>query len=85
MKNDKLKGRLDIFWIDPTMLNSIEKVDNPTFAIGIDQYDKDVNACCLMRKFNGVSEVVLQKTIRDEDEFKIEVDNLAKYFNAEKI
>lgn len=57
------------------------------YIIGVDTYDKNMLAYCLMRKNmeTKLSEVVLAKTIRDEKAFKEEVKNLAKYFNAKII
>jgi hypothetical protein len=51
--------------------------------MGVDTYDKDALAYCLSRKVDGVIEILLCKTMRDEKEFKQEVENLAKYFNAD--
>jgi len=53
------------------------------FKIGIDTYDKNVNAYCLTNVASNT--VVLSKVIRDENDFNTEVYNLAKYFNAEII
>ena len=51
--------------------------------MGVDTYDKDALAYCFGRKVDGVFEIMLSKTMRDEKEFKQEVENLAKYFNAD--
>ena len=51
--------------------------------MGVDTYDKDALAYCFGRKVDGVFEIMLTKTMRDENEFKQEVENLAKYFNAD--
>lgn len=61
------------------------KSNPPRFYIGMNALDKKALSYCLMRKFNGIMEVVLAKTMRDETLFNQEVDNLAKYFEAEKI
>lgn len=65
------------------------KKENPTkepkYIIGIDTYDKNNSAYCLMKKNEDHIEVLLAKTIRDENEFKEEVENIAKYFNAVKV
>jgi hypothetical protein len=53
------------------------------YVLSIDTYDKDVFAYCLSRKVDKVIEILLCKTIRDEKEFKQEVDNLTMYFNAD--
>lgn len=53
------------------------------YVMGVDTYDKDALAYCFGRKVEGVFEIMLAKTMRDEKEFKQEVENLAKYFNAD--
>jgi len=58
-------------------------VKPPYYAIGIDTYTKDKLAYCLSRKVDDVVEILLAKTMRDEKEFEQEVENLAKYFNAD--
>ncbi len=65
-----------------SQMKGSQEIEEPIYSIGVDQYDKNVNVYCLIKKFNGETEIIIQKTIRDEDEFKQEVDNLAKYFNA---
>lgn len=60
-----------------------EKAMNQTrYVIGVDPCDENNRAYCLGRTVNGVFEVMLAKVISDEDEFKQEVENLSKYFNA---
>lgn len=56
---------------------------NIKYVIGIDAYNKDALAYCLGRRLNGEFDVILAKTMRNENEFKKEVANLAKYFNAD--
>lgn len=58
-------------------------VKPPYYAIGVDTYTKDKLAYCLSRKVNDDVEILLAKTMRDEKEFEQEVENLAKYFNAD--
>lgn len=58
-------------------------VNEPYYAIGIDAYDKNNLCYCLSRKIGAVVEILLCKTMSDEDRFKEEVENIAKYFNAE--
>ena len=41
-----------------------------------------MNAYCLTRRFEGITEILLSKVIKDENDFEKEVENLAKYFNA---
>lgn len=60
-------------------------MNKPQYIISIDTYDKNVFAYCLSRKTNEVVEILLCKTMKDETEFKQEVDNLVKYFNAIEI
>lgn len=70
------------FLFDKTMLEKAT-IKQPEYVIGIDTYDKDALAYCFGRKVDGVFEIMLAKTMRDEKEFKQEVENLAKYFNAD--
>ena len=58
-------------------------IKQPEYVMGVDTYDKDAHAYCFGRKVDGVFEIMLSKTMRDEDQFKQEVENLAKYFNAD--
>ena len=69
------------FLFDKTMLEKAT-IKQPEYVMGIDTYDKDALAYCFGRKVDGVFEIMLAKTMRDENEFKQEVENLAKYFNA---
>lgn len=70
------------FLFDKTMLEKVT-IKQPEYVMGIDTYDKDALAYCFGRKVDGVFEIMLAKTMRDENEFKQEVENLAKYFNAD--
>lgn len=70
------------FLFDKTMLEKAT-IKQPEYVMGIDTYDKDALAYCFGRKVDGVFEIMLAKTMRDENEFKQEVENLAKYFNAD--
>lgn len=58
-------------------------IKQPYYAMGVDTYDKDALTYCLSRKVDGVVEILLCKTMSDETEFNQEVENLAKYFNAD--
>lgn len=58
------------------------KIEKLQHFIGIDTYDKNNNAYCLTRHWKGTIEILLSKTIRDENEFFDEVANLQKYFDA---
>ena len=70
------------FLFDKSMLDKLI-IKQPYYAIGVDTYDKNALAYCLSRKVDWVVEILLCKTMRDEAEFKQEVENLAKYFNAD--
>jgi hypothetical protein len=70
------------FLFDKSLLEKAT-IKHPYYAMGVDTYDKDALAYCLSRKVDGVIEILLCKTLRDEKEFKQEVENLAKYFNAD--
>ena len=66
------------------MIEKAMTADKPYYAIGVDTYDKDNLSYCLTRKIDGVIEVLLSKTMsEDERKFNQEVDNLAKYFDAD--
>jgi hypothetical protein len=56
--------------------------DKPCYTIGVDIYDKNNLAYCLSKKVGDTVEVILSKVIREETEFRQEVENLAKYFDA---
>ena len=71
-----------IFLFDKDLLEKAT-IKQPYYAMGVDTNDKDALAYCLSRKVDGVVEILLCKTMRDETEFKQEVENLAKYFNAD--
>lgn len=58
-------------------------IKQPYYAMGVYTYDKNTLSYCLSRKVDGVVEILLCKTMRDETEFNQEVENLAKYFNAD--
>lgn len=55
----------------------------PTYMIGVDNTDKRYLSYCLARDINGIFEVLLSKSMTDDSDFEEEVENLAKYFNAE--
>jgi hypothetical protein len=59
-----------------------DKIIEPEYFMGVDTYDKEMNAYCLTRRVDGVTEILLSKVIKDENDFEKEVENLAKYFNA---
>ena len=70
------------FLFDKSLLDKAI-IKQPYYAIGVDTNDKNALAYCLSRKVDWVVEILLCKTMRDEAEFKQEVENLAKYFNAD--
>lgn len=55
------------------------------YYTGVDAYEKDTRAYCLIRRVNSVTEVLLSKVIKDENTFEEEVKTLSKYFNAKEI
>lgn len=69
------------FLFDKSLLEKAT-IKQPEYVMGVDTYDKYALAYCFGRKVDGVFEIMLAKTMRDEKEFKQEVENLAKYFNA---
>ena len=71
------------FIFDKYLIEKAMTADKPYYAIGVDTYDKGIFAYCLTRKIDGVIEVLLSKTMRDETEFKQEVKTLAKCFEAD--
>ena len=70
------------FLFDKSLLEKAT-IKQPEYVMGVDTYDKDALAYCFGRKVDGVFEIMLSKTMRDKNEFKQEVENLAKYFNAD--
>lgn len=85
-KNQKalrMGGVSGSFLFDKELIEKAKTADKPYYAIGVDTYDKDNLAYCLTRKIGDKVEVLLSKVSREETEFKQEVENLAKYFNAD--
>ena len=70
------------FVFDPTLLDKL-KDDAPTYSIGVDTHDEKSLAYCFCRHLNGKADLLLAKTMRSKKQFKEEVSNLSKYFNAE--
>ena len=85
MKTLELKLKKEMLIVDIPRLALLEKatIKQPEYVMGVDTYDKDALAYCFGRKVDGVFEIMLSKKMRDEKEFKQEVENLAKYFNAD--
>lgn len=71
------------FIFDKDLIEKAMTVNKPYYTLGVDTYDKNNLAYCLTRKIDGVIEVLLSKTMRDEIEFKQEVETLAGFFNAD--
>lgn len=69
------------FVFDPALLDKI-KGDAPTYSIGVDTYDEKSLAYCFCKHLDGKVEILLAKTMRSKKDFKEEVGNLSKYFNA---
>lgn len=69
------------FVFDPALLDKI-KGDAPTYSIGVDTYDEKSLAYCFCKHLDGKVEILLAKTMRSKKNFKEEVSNLSKYFNA---
>ncbi len=78
-----LGGVSGSFVFDKELIEKAMTTDKPYYAIGVDTYDKDNLAYCLTRKMGDTIEVLLSKVSREETEFLQEVDNLAKYFDAD--
>ncbi len=70
------------FLFDKSLLENAT-IKQPEYVMAVATYDKDALAYCFGRKVDGVFEIMLSKTMHDENEFKQEVENLAKYFNAD--
>lgn len=69
---------------DKSLLEKIA-IKQSEYVMGVDIGDKNTHTYCLGRKVDGVFEIILSKTTSDEKEFKQEVENLVKYFNAKQI
>lgn len=71
------------FIFDKDLIKKAMTAEKPYYAMGVDAYDKSNLAYCLTRKIDGVIEILLSKTMRDETKFKQEVDTLVSCFNAD--
>ena len=74
----------EIYVFDTAQLEKL-KTKPCTYAIGVDTYDKKSFSYCVARKCDGITEILLAKTMKKEIKFNEEVKNLMKYFNAVKI
>lgn len=70
-----------IQYIDPVKVSIPESV----FFIGYDCYDKNNCVYALYRRIGETTEIINIKKSRDESQFMEEVNNVAKYFNAQII
>lgn len=57
-------------------------MNKPTYVIGIDNYDPEIFTYCLAKNYNNTTEVLLIKRMKNKLDFKEEINNLSKYFNA---
>lgn len=66
---------------------NIEKIDFPEvkYVLGVDTLDDDANAYCLMRVSGDNKEVILCKSLKKGDDFDSEINNLARYFDADLV
>lgn len=69
------------------LLSGSDLADSSRFYVGIDCYDKagtegSVTVWSLVRKTENSMEVIHSKTMKPNMEFKDEVLNVSKYFNA---
>lgn len=63
-------------------IKEIQKLEtNPRYVIGTDVCD--IPTYCLCKILRNTIEFILVKSIHDKKDFDQEVENLAKYFNAE--
>lgn len=70
------------FVFNHNLLTQLTQKESPNYYIGVDTYDKNALAYCLTRRLDGKTEIILLKTMASEKEFKEEVENISKYFNA---
>lgn len=64
------------------MINFDIKPKQVDYFIGIDTFDKDIASYCLVRRIDNCTEVILAKTMKNDNKFHKESKNIAKYFNA---
>lgn len=55
---------------------------NVDYMIGVDELDLNHHCYSLVMRVDGNSHFILSKDMKDGVEFKKEVENLSKYFNA---
>jgi|JI10StandDraft_1071094.scaffolds.fasta_scaffold995468_2 hypothetical protein len=89
-KNFKNIGTLKIkimntFLLNERLIEQIEKNKNTEieFRIGVSKFDKEQLCYCLVRAINKTNiEVLLLKTMNNEQDFDLEVLHLQKIFDA---
>lgn len=72
------------YYADKTIINN-QSSKQSYYIMGIDTYDEDILVYCLFRYVNGKFEILLNKKNNNKNEFKQEIENISKYFNAEII
>ena len=70
------------FVFDKKELAKLAAKETPRYFIGVDTYDTNSYAYCLVLKLAETTEILLSKTMSSKYAFDEEVANLAKYFNA---
>lgn len=80
MDIEKINGK---YLFDQKLIESIATSEKPFYVIGVDAYDKEVFAYCLFRKKENGIEVLVSKRMKDEEEFRKDVETLAKIFEAD--
>lgn len=70
------------FVFDPALLDKL-KGQPPSYSIGVDTCDINSLAYCFCKHIDGKTEILLTKTMIHKEQFNEEVENLAKYFNAQ--
>ncbi len=76
---------MNTFFINKRLRDQIEKNKNTEieFRIGIDKTDKNRLSYCFVRAIDKTNiEVLLLKTMNNEQDFDLEVFHLQKIFNA---
>jgi hypothetical protein len=74
------------FLIPKELLDRSADVKPAVYSIAFDKGSgPDLASYCLARMVNGSIEILLAKSSRDKDNLAEEAENLARYFNAEKL
>lgn len=80
MKNNKENN--SVFDLKTMKELELDDIATPTYVIGTSTYDKKIFTYILLRKYENETEFLLLNQRNDETEFKKEVSDLAKYFEA---